>query len=247
MKKSEPITVKRLSEIYRSSYRKLFFMAYAVAGNERGAERALIQTMLSASPGDAEREIIRRAMEVRSEGGESVDFDCLIGGEDENDPLSDALCLMSEEDRRLVMLRCGLRLSVRETAEAVGIAPGRVRRRLERVFSELRASARCAEPERALSRLCVKEMQASELAPDFGTVLRAAENQLSASAEPVKRVRRVRGTVSWISAIAALILLGIMLWVCAILLDYFRQTYQEPESVQVGMITTITEDSDARV
>ena len=247
MKKSEPITVKRLSEIYRASYRRLYFMAYAVAGNERAAERALIQTMLSAAPGDAEREIVRRAMEARGEGEESVDFDCLIGGEDENDPISDALCLMSEEDRRLVMLKCGLKLTAREMAEVLGISPGRVKKRLERVFSEIRASARCADTERALIRLCAKEMQASELAPDFGTVLRAAENQLSASAEPVKRVRRIRGTVSWFSAIAALIVLGIMLWVCAILLDYFRQTYQETRSVQVGIITTITEDSDARV
>ena len=247
MKKSEPITVKRISQDYRPIYRRLYFMACAVTGNEKSAERALICAMLSARPDDAEREIVRRAMEAKSEGEEAVDFDCLLGDEDENSPIADALCALGEEDRRALMLRYGLRLSAREISQAMGCAAGRTKRRLERALDEIRRASQCAFAEREIARLCALEMSASRQAPDFGTVLRAAENQLSSAGEPVKRARRIRGTVNWLSAIAALVVLGVMLWVCAILLDYFRQTYNEPKPTQVGTQMTITEDADARV
>lgn len=247
MKKSEPITVKRISEIYRPIYRKLYFMAYAVTGNDRSAERALIQTMLLANRADAEKEIVRRAMEARSEAGEAVNFDCLTGDEDDGDAVTEALCVLSDEERRAVMLRYGLSLSVREIAEATDSTAGKVKKRLESALSEVSRSVKAADAERMISRVCAKEISASQLAPDFGTVLRAAENQLSSSAEPVKKGRRIRGTVNWLTAVAALVILGVMLWACAILLDYFRQTYDETKSTQVGIETTVTEDIDARV
>ena len=247
MKKSEPITVRRISETYRPIYRRLYFMACAVTGNERSAERALIQTMLAAKPADAEREIVLRAMDARSEGEEAVDFDCLSGDEDENSPIADALCALSEEDRRALTLRYGLRLSLREIGAALGIPAVRAKKRLERALEEIRRTSQCAFAEREIARLCALEMASSRQAPDFGTVLRAAENQMSSAAEPVKRARKMRGTVNWLSAIAALVVLGVMLWVCAILLNYFRQTYNEPKATQVGMEMIITEDTDARV
>lgn len=246
MDRKNKVNVRELMKEYQEHYRRLYYIACAVAGNDRAAERALVNIMISSAAVEAEKAIVPAAKQARHEMGGETTFDCLLG-EEEADALSDRLACLPEEARRAVMLRFGLRLSLAEIAEIMRVPAGKVRRFLSQAQAEAAKCACGGDREKAIVRLCQKEMEENELAPDFNTLLRAAEKQLDTAPEPRKRGLHLRQTANWATAVAMMLIVGMLIWCCAVLLDYYRQTQNVASGSRVGLGNWISEDDNARV
>ncbi len=233
MSARESVSMKEIAQRYRDSYRGMYYAACAIMGSERAAERALVSAMID-DRGDDMEGLKRHALaELEEARGESF-FSCLSGDIDETDELYEWLLMEADDTRRAVMLRYGLHMSVREIALAMDKSAAHVRRMLETVR---KAALRRAgnEAEGRIAGICRREIASSPIAPDYGTILRAVENRLKTDGRSLPARRRVRGVVSYLAALVLLLVLGGMLWTSAILLDYYRQTYQQDaETIQTA-------------
>ncbi len=230
MSAKQAISMKEIAQRYRDSYRGMYYAACAITGSERTAERALVSAMLDGRGDDLER-VKRHALAELEEGrGESF-FSCLSGEIDETDELYDWLVLQADDTRRAVMLRYGLGMNGREIALVMDKSAAYVRRTLEAARkTALRRAG--SEAEGRIAAICRREIASSPIAPDYGTVLRAVENRLKTNGHALPARHRVRGAVSYLVALALLLVLGTMIWASTILLDYYRQTYQQEQKAE---------------
>lgn len=230
MNEKETISMKEIAQRYRDSYRSMYYAAYAITGNERAAERALVSAMIDGRGDDRER-VKRHALAELEEARSESFFSCLSGEIDETDELYDWLVLEADDTRRAVMLRYGLSMSGREIALVMNKGAAYVRRTLEatRKIALRRAGS---EAEKRIAAICRREIASSPIAPDYGTILRAVENRLKAGGRSAPAQHRVRGAVSNLVALVLLLVLGAMIWASTILLDYYRQTYQQEQRLE---------------
>lgn len=244
MSAKETIPMKEIAQRYRDSYRGMYYAACAITGSERAAERALVSAMIDGRGDDLER-VKRHALAELEEGrGESF-FACLSGEIDETDELHDWLVLEADDTRRAVMLRYGLGMNGREIALVMDKSAAYVRRTLEAARkTALRRAGSGAEGR--IAAICRREIASSPIAPDYSTILRAVENRLKTDGHALPARHRVRGAVSYLVALALLLVLGAMIWASTILLDYYRQTYrQEAETIHTQTAEPMTEGYDA--
>jgi RNA polymerase sigma factor (sigma-70 family) len=75
--------------------------------------------------------------------------DDLAADQADRDRLARALALLTSRERAVVVLRFYADLSERETAQALGVAPGTVKSACARALAKLRISPQLAEPETA--------------------------------------------------------------------------------------------------
>ncbi len=239
-------TLKRMTEEYREIYNELFYIAYAVTGNDRAAEEALISVMLDpSSVSDPRGRVTERALSIRSSAAAEQNFLCFLDSPtDTPNALADWLSGESDETRRCVMLKYGCSLSVSDIATATDMPSALVRRALLNARKSAERFSRGAE--KALIALCAREISKNSFAPDFNSLLRAAEAHGEAFGKNAAR-KPVKSAASWILAAVMLIALGIVIWMSAVMLDYYREKNKELTPQTVGHVIIAREVRDARV
>lgn len=234
MKKRQKINLKSAIELYRSIYKEMYTVAYAITGNDRTAESALANAMLMElqSEENLEQAAFANVKQialglVKTNPGE-LNFDCLEPDFQNEDPLLEWIGGLKEEERRTIMLRYGCELSMRETAEALGKSVGYVREMMERIHT---AGARFAVSKKRLNatfrKTCRSELENASFAPDYNSVIRAAELLNATGVKKGKIARPMRRAVSWLFAFIFMVALVAMLWLCTILFSYYRGVLRE--------------------
>ena len=246
MKKQTEYTVKQLAEAFRPYYEECFYTAYAVVGNDRAAEKALIRAMLRYKGEVSEKEIVRAALEVKAENPCPVNFDCPLGEDARAGTLGEWLSNQSDELRRAVALRYRCGLDARETAEAMGISGAKLRKMLDTALRHASKRGR-ASPESALAGICRMERKEARLAPDFNTLIRALENRRASGDDETVHRKKLRGALNGLLTAAALLILAAVIWICVLLASYFRESYANSHGRSSANETTVTEDVHARV
>ena len=247
MKRKTEYSVKQLADAFRPVYDGFFYAAYAVTGNDRAAEKALIRAMLRFNGEISEKEVIRAALEVASENEFPVNFDASLGEDERAGALGEWISCQSDEFRRAVTLRFGIGLDVRGTAAAMGISGAKVRKMLETaVKSASRYSGR-TNPEKALQKICETDRSEARLAPDYNTLIRALENRRASGEGETGKKRNLRSVFNGFTAVVALLVLTALIWICVLLAGYFRETYLTRQAEGSASLKTVTEDVHAGV
>ncbi len=246
MKAQNGVSLRRMTEEYKEIYNELFYIAYAVTGNDRAAEEALIRVMLDPSAvNDPRGRVTKTALSVRAASAAEQNFYCFLDSPtDAPNALADWLSGESDETRRCVMLKYGCFLSVSDIAVATDMPAALVRRALANARKSAERFTR--RPEKALASLCAREISKNSSAPDFNSILRAAEAHGEAFNKNEAR-KPVKSAVSWVIAAVMLIALGVIIWLSAVMLDYYRDKSNPPSPQTVGYAVTIREVRDGGV
>ncbi len=213
-------------------YAELFNAAHVMCGNYDMAEFALRSAILdvwqqNAASGMGFRERLRSSLRreafaaALSDEGQAAEFTWPGPGEPPGDnPVGVQLGQEPVETQRLVMLRHGCGLSLRQVCQLTGISPGQVRAELNRFEARCRRRLKGQDRGRveALVARTAKRLlgQPSPNMPQQGQVYRAFEAEAGAAQTPGFRLWRFAGGV--LLALMALLCAGAF-WLFAVLVQ----------------------------
>ncbi len=240
MKKEETSQAVRLLNSYRVVYRELYGLCCAITGREGAAQNALLDAMLASGPFRGRRSAFAAARRA------ALASDC-TGESDlsyfEEMPGAEGLLNESNETRRIVMLVCAAGLTKRQAASVMDVKTGKVGEALLRAASYMPGET-YAQRLKNLEKLSLKELKNAPYAPDAAAFERALENRMQKEADKnVGSVARKR-LFSRVVSVAMLLLIGFLLWVGSIMLNYFRESAMERENEPQAALTE-TDGSDA--
>ena len=237
MKNRQTLNAKALMSAYKNLYRELYALCFAITGSEISAREALMDTMIETGAR------FNRAKAVSCARGRALKYEPVENMR--NSFLEDDADIFLQETaaaRRAVVLVRGCGLTATQAAGRTGMKSGQVAQALERARAAM--PGRSAEEKgRQLDRRCARELKEFDGAPDPTVFARALENRLAVQEEKSGILSGGRKLISNATAILMLLLIGFMIWVGAILMNYFRETAQTSAQNQ----TTISEESDAAV
>ena len=221
-----------LAASYKGIYREMHTLAAAVTGSERAAEETLMHVILTTGKNPGRRRALEKTKLAAldyAHAGDAGMYECF---ED------DAYLSEEDEEVRRVAFLHGCGLSAGETARALHLKPGRVRMQLKRAFARIKSG----DKRRTLAAMAAREMKESAGAPDYDTFTRALENRLALSESEEGGNEAASHAVSGIISIIMLLIIGFLIWVSVILLDYYRQS-----NAQKQPQAAVTEGLDAGI
>ena len=196
-----------LFTIYKERYRYLYTAALSICGNETDAGEILTSAIIEAGEKASFERSVRLVTEHALEYADAEDVHAEF--------LSDTVFSdEAPEVRRALLLKYGVGLSRRKAAEIAGINKSDAVMLFKR-FADV--------PN--ISQICKAELTRGEYAPDKAT-FRQMLNSVSQQ-NAVKKVRR-GGFGRAVTGILLIILICAMIWMSAVMLDYYAKVVNEP-------------------
>ncbi|MBQ3079948.1 MAG: sigma-70 family RNA polymerase sigma factor [Clostridia bacterium] len=234
MRNDREKNLKYIADLYRQLYREMFACAYAVTGNDRTAETALINAMCMRVSNDEDtaknalENVKRCAVYILKTTPAEINYNCLEADFTNTDPFSEWLTGLKEEDRRAVMLKYGLGFKTREISGILAVSQQQVRSIFERIRQEgAKYHSSAKKMSSALKKLCQKEITGASFAPDYNSVIRAVEKLNESGEKKEKFINPIGRVVSWMIAIAAMGVMIAIIWMCAVMMGYYRDAIRE--------------------
>ena len=218
----------------RPIYHQLFNLAHAIAGNCDQAEYCLQYAMLDCwANGDASanrhgfRESLRSSvirtalrMSQSEEGKSEFDWDGLSAREEGASPVATFIVQEPMEARRILALRYGCGLTLRQIARLVGCEAGRVQTLLRRFEARVRRRLSGGDQRRAdlLIAQAVRAQMALPCpqAPEIGSVLRTFQADAASITRPSRLPMRILHAVL---ALVLALLCILAFWLTAVLMQ----------------------------
>jgi len=251
MKKKNGFNFRSMAFRYEEIYRDLFVYAYAITGNDRTAETALVSSMVLpiSEHEDFEKaafeNLKRCAIETASNNAFDENFTCFDADFESMDSLNEWISEIADDEKRIILLRYGVELANREIAVALGSTYAKIRETVERLKAEGARHVKHGQKiVPALRKLSRKELEKTDASPDFNTLLRACENLLRTETEKSRKRKPMKRLVSWAFAAVAMIFLLSMIWISTVLISYFREAWREETGAKTETVC-ILEDENA--
>ena len=235
------IPAEKLFSRCRKYYKKLYTVCLAVTGNSMDAEKALCALILSGVSARSEKTLIRAAVRealILIEGdGENGSFDCLQGMAE--NPIGYRIEAEDESTRRAAFLYYACGLSVRQIAKVLSVrvkAASSLVSHMKRIAEETVP----AKGEKTLKAMCRAELEKSAFAPDEAGFKRVFEKYVSELNEEGASSQRGKKIFSGLVSVILLVVIGVMLWLGAVMLDYLRTATLKDKQ-------TITEETNGGI
>ncbi len=227
-----------LMNAYRGIFRELYAFCFAITGSEQNAADALTDIMLQIGEPPLRKKLFARAKALclKYEPNTESRYSFLEDVPDTGDLSSE-----SDETRRALLLVCGCGLSLKKAARATGLKPARIEEAQRRALACMPGKGQKAE--KSLEKLCISELRSFTYLPDMTSFGHALEKRLENEAEKSGIASGGKRLLSSLMALMMLLLIGFMLWVAAILLNYFRDTTQNTHQNP----TAISEETNASI
>lgn len=223
MKNGSTGEAAKLFSRFRKHYKKLYTLCLAITGRGMDAEKALCALMAGGNKYASEKQLrkaaTREAMLIASCNEDAGFFDCLRATGD--DAVSMRVEAEDELTRRAAFLYYACKLSPARIAQALKV-------KLPQAVNFLKNIKRAAEEtlpgkgEDTLKAMCKEEYARSSYAPDEAGFLRIFEKYLSEMETEGTVSHKGKKIFSGVVSVILLVIIAIMLWVGAVMLDYFR-------------------------
>lgn len=238
--KTADIPADKMFSRYRKYYKKLYTVCLAVTGNAMDAEKALCALFITGVSARSEKTLIRLAVRealVLTGDGDTGRFECLQGMSE--NPIGYRVEAEDENARRAVFLYYGCGLNKRRIAKALSV-------RVSAAASLVSHMKRIAEEtlpgkgEKTLKAMCRAELQNSTSAPDEAGFKRVFDKYVSELNEEGASSQRGKKIFSGLVSVILLVIIGVMLWLGAVMLDYMR-------TAAINDRQTITEETNGGI
>lgn len=213
----------KLFSRFRKHYKKLYTLCLAITGRGMDAEKALCALLAGGVKYASEKQLrkaaAREALLIASCNDDAGRFDCLRGTGD--DAVSVRVEAEDELVRRAAFLYYACKLSPSRISRALKV-------KLPQAVGFIKNIKRAAEEslpgkgEETLRTMCKEEYARSAYAPDETAFLRIFEKYLSEIEEEGTVSHRGKKIFSGVVSVILLFIIAIMLWLGAVMLDYFR-------------------------
>lgn len=248
MKKIKPIRIKEAEVSYKPFFQEMYAVAYVITGNERQAEEALIGSIMDFPyPNEDDYKNVYsnvrdRALKLASP--ENGEYFAHSGASGEDDgPVTEYLLSLPETQLRCALLRYAIALPVHEISDITGEKASKIKE----ILSECeRRSSKSARGGSGVVRMLKKSawdcVISACYAPDFSALFRAVEARSNGSEQQSVYARSIKGILSWMFTLTFLIIAALIIWMGVVLVDYYRETYIQPQQHEIQTQTGCTED-----